>query len=134
MSTFDASNREICQVSRQRTNTPLQALALLNDVTYVEAARHLALRAINAHREAESQIQFAFRSATARIPSELEHLVLQKAYLKALEHFDSNPDDAKQLLNVGVSRVGEENVGSELAAMATVCSMILNLDETITRE
>ncbi len=134
MSTFDASSREICQVSRQRTNTPLQALALLNDPTYVEASRHLAIKCIATEPELEKQMILAFRSATARVPQQREIDVLLRAYAKALTYFENDVDAVRSSLNVGVSKVRDADLNAELAAMSTVCSMILNLDETITRE
>ncbi|MEM9411077.1 MAG: DUF1553 domain-containing protein, partial [Planctomycetota bacterium] len=134
MSTFDASSREICQVGRQRTNTPLQALALLNDKTYVEAARHLAIRTVSQTSLLKKQIEFAFRSATARRPMLWEVDILTASYQQALVKFQEDPDEVAEYLTVGVRQIPNSDVKPELAALAVVCSMILNLDETITRE
>ena len=134
MSTFDASSREVCQVSKQRTNTPLQALALLNDPTYIEAARHMAIKCTAAESGLDKQIELAFRSATARYPGQREIDVLKKAHQKALSFFEKDPAAVKSSLNVGVSQLPDTEATAELAALSTVCSMILNLDETITRD
>ena len=134
MSTFDASSREVCQVTHQRTNTPLQALALLNDDTYVEAARHLAIKAKRHSTNLDAQIVYAFRAATARRPSPDEIGILRSSYNKAKTHFDSDENAALALLSVGVSKPLTAEIDSQLAALSTICSMILNLDETITRE
>ena len=144
MTTFDAGSREICQVSRPRTNTPLQALALLNDPTYVEAARKLTERAIQQAadgRETESiaaladpAMRWAFEAATARRPDAAESRVLASAYARYLKNFAADPGSAKQLLTVGLANVDEKFQNAEFAALTAVCSLILNLDETISKE
>ncbi len=134
MSTFDAPSWEVCTVGRSRTNTPLQALALLNDPTYVEAARHLAMRAIDRESTAEEQLRFAFRRATCRWPTEQESSVLLASLKKYHEHFTSSPADADRYLAVGQSNADDKYDKIQLAALATVCSVILNLDEVITKE
>ena len=134
MTTFDAGSREICQVARARTNTPLQALALLNDTTYVEASRCLAEKSNDHSENVEQRIQFAFRSATARRPSKSELNILLRAYGKFLLSFDSNPKTAERLIEVGDSPAKATTSKPSLAALTIICSMILNLDETITKE
>ena len=152
MTTFDAGSREICQVSRPRTNTPLQALALLNDPTYVEAARHFAERCLiatatqtgperpqqhdmeSAQLNLDNALQLAFESATCRTPSADEFKVLQAALARYRLNFQNHPEQAEHLLKIGQSEADQRLEPDVLAAMASVCSLILNLDETITRE
>ncbi len=134
MTTFDAGSREVCQVARPRTNTPLQALALLNDTTYVEASRRLAENSMELSDNVDEQISFAFRRATARRPSDAELAVLRSSYEKFLRSFESSPESATQLLEVGESKVDLTRETVRLAAISIVCSMIFNLDETINKE
>ncbi|MCH7685767.1 MAG: DUF1553 domain-containing protein, partial [Planctomycetes bacterium] len=131
---FDAPNREVCTVRRERTNTPLQALVLMNDPTYVEAARHLAQRLLNeAGPDADARAIRGFRLATARVPSAQERTVLVELFNEQLRQYQSNPEQAEKLLAVGDSPVDESLDRAELAAWTIVASVLLNLDETITR-
>ena len=133
--TFDAPDREKCTARRSITNTPLQALVLLNDPTYVEAARLLAARTITEGGTApEGRIKYAFRMATGRIPDSQETAVLEEAANEALADFRQHRDEAAALLTVGASGSNASMDPQELAAWTTVASMILNLDETITKE
>jgi hypothetical protein len=135
LSTFDAPDRETCTVRRSRTNTPLQALVLMNDPTYVEAARKLAERLMTeSGGDAESRISFAFKMSMARQPSPEEKSVLLKLYERQLSAFQSDPDAAEKLLNVGESPRNTKLDRCELAAWSTVASVVLNLDETITKD
>ena len=134
MTTFDGGGREVCQVARSRTNTPLQALALLNDTTYVEAARHLAELAVAESDDTEDQIKFVFRSATLRQPNDKELGVLTKSYKKYRSKFATDPEAAKKLIDVGQSKPTNESTTSQLASITLIASVILNLDETITKE
>jgi hypothetical protein len=136
MSAFDAPDRETCTVRRARTNTPLQALVLLNDPTYVEASRKLAERMMNepgAAASAEDRIAFAFRLATARKPTAEESAVLKKVYDQQLAVYRSDAEAATKLLAVGESPRDEKLDPADLAAWTTVASTILNLDETVTK-
>lgn len=135
LSTFDAPSFEICQVKRSRTNTPLQALAVLNDITYVEAARGLAAKMINldADRSAD-KIAFAFRTATSRAPTEDELAVLQAGLDKYRAMYQADPESAKEAINHGESKPSPEMDEVNFAAYTAVASLILNLDETITKE
>jgi hypothetical protein len=136
LSAFDAPDRETCTVRRGRTNTPLQALVLMNDPTYVEASRKMAERLIKepvASATPDERIAFAFRLATARKPTAEESAVLKKIYDAQLAHFRSNAEAATKLLSVGESARDEKLDPVELAAWTTVASTILNLDETITK-
>lgn len=115
MTAFDAPNRETCAVRRSLTNTPLQALVLMNEPQFVEASRGLARRMMAIDGDVVSRIQHGFRLATARYPSAEEREILRAAYERQLGYF-------------------REAADPKLAAMSTVASLILNLDETITRE
>jgi hypothetical protein len=134
LSTFDAPDRETCIVRRSRTNTPLQALVLMNDPTYVEASRKLAERMMTeASISPEERIAFAFRLATARQPKAAEMAVLVRIYQQQLAVYQKDNAAALKLLAVGESKRNEKLDAAELAAWATVASVILNLDETITK-
>ena len=134
LSTFDAPDRETCIVHRAITNTPLQALVLMNDPTYVEASRKLAERMMKeAGPGPDERIAFAFDCATARAPSAQEMAVLKKVYDAQLEVYRADRPAADKLLKVGESPRDEKLDASELAAWTTVASVILNFDETITR-
>jgi hypothetical protein len=134
LTTFDAPDREKCTSRRLVTNTPLQALVLLNDTTYVEAARVLAQRAIlEAGRDPQARLRFLFREATARRPTPAETHILLDLAQRRLDHYRQQPEAAAKLIAVGASKAG--NVEAvELAAWTMVASTIFNLDETITKE
>jgi hypothetical protein len=135
LNTFDAPDREKCTGRRARTNTPLQALVLMNDPTYVESARALAQRMIGeAGRDPAARINFAFRLATARKPTAKERQVLRDLAERETAEYRRNPEAASNLLHVGESRFDARLDRSELAAWTTVASVILNLDETITKQ
>jgi hypothetical protein len=135
MTTFDAPSREVCQVKRPRTNTPLQALELLNDITYVEAARHLAQLILkDGGQTPEERLAFAFRRATARAPSADELRVLTRGLERHRQTFRHDPDAARRLVRHGESRIDDKLDPVELAAYTATASVILNLDETITKE
>jgi hypothetical protein len=135
LTTFDAPDREKCTARRVLTNTPLQALVLMNDPTYIEAARWLAQRAMTeGGRNVGSRISFAFRGATARMPSPKEAHVLRNLFQQQLAHYRGDKKAAIDLLGVGESKWDAKLDASELAAWTIVVSAILNLDETITKE
>jgi hypothetical protein len=135
LTTFDAPDREKCTARRSVTNTPLQALVLLNDPTYVEAARFLASRMMTeGGKTATGRINYAFRLATGRIPDAQERAVLLASAQDALADYRLHSGEAAQLLTVGASRSDSRFNPSELAAWTTVASIILNLDETITKQ
>ncbi len=134
MSTFDAPSRESCTVRRARTNTPLQALLLLNDEQYVEAARKFAERVLtDGGADLPSRVEFAFRSATARRPTAAEMEVFTKLYQNHLSEYQQNQAAAEKLLSVGESPRNEKLDVSELAAWTMIANVILNLNETITK-
>jgi hypothetical protein len=138
LSTFDSPDRETACVRRQRTNTPLMALVLMNDPTFVEAARTFAQRVLT-DRELDDapvkeRIAYAFRLATARPPSLPESDILEDVYRMQLEAYRSDQAAASKLLAVGESKRNETLDAIEHAALTTVMSLILNMDETLTRE
>jgi hypothetical protein len=135
MSSFDAPSREVCTVSRSRTNTPIQALALMNDVTFVEAARKMAERIVTEGGTKPSErITHAFRLATARKPTADELKILVDDFNYQLATYFAAPEAAAKLLGIGESQKNPNMDPRELAAYTAVANVILNLDETITRE
>jgi hypothetical protein len=134
MANFDASSRESCVVRRSVTNTPLQALDLMNDITYVEAARVMAQRMIEeGGLTPEARIRLAFRLATARPPKPAESHVLVASFNRELHTFKARPDAAIKYVGLGEYPRDERLNVSELAAYTTVASLILNLSETVTK-
>jgi hypothetical protein len=132
--TFDAALRETCVVRQSRTNTPLQALALMNDVTFVEASRAVAQRAMREADGAEARVGRIFRLVLAREPRPTELRVLTDGLKRNLSDFHSDPTAARKLIGVGESRADASLDPAELASYTATASLILNLDETITRE
>jgi hypothetical protein len=131
---FDAPNREVCVARRAVTNTPLQALVLLNDPTYVEAARKLAERMLLEGGNTPARtLAFGFRSATARMPTAEEQRILVRIHDEALARFRNDPEAARRLIKVGEAPFAPGIEEIELAAWTTVASTILNLDETMSR-
>ncbi|MEO2032008.1 MAG: DUF1553 domain-containing protein [Planctomycetaceae bacterium] len=134
MLTFDATTREMCTVRRARTNTPLQALALMNDVTYVEASRALAQRMIREGGTTDrNRVERGFRLVLARQPGLEESQILCESAARYQQQFEKSDDAAEQLLAIGESPVADGIPSRELATWTAVASVILNLDETVTR-
>ena len=132
--TFDAPNREVCTFLRQRTQTPLQSLVLMNDPAFVEAARGLAQRVTSEEPvNVERRLIRAFRHTLGRKPQADEHALLLQTYFQQLKHFQEDPKAAADLLKVGESKVPEKADPVPLAAMTAVANVLLNLNETITR-
>ncbi|QDU82213.1 Planctomycete cytochrome C [Polystyrenella longa] len=135
MTTFDAPSRETCTVKRERTNTPLQALNLLNDTQFVEAARKFAERILLEGGDSTSnRAGFGYRWATSRFPDEREIAILSELYETNLEEFKNDLTSAEQLLTVGDSLRDESLDQAELAAWTIVANTLLNMDETIVKE
>ncbi|MBL8793401.1 MAG: DUF1553 domain-containing protein [Planctomycetia bacterium] len=135
MLTFDASMRETCVVRETRTNTPLQALNLMNDVTYVEASRVLAQRIMTeAGPTPTERLTLAFRLLTGRAPKEAELRILQAGYEHQLQAFRADPAAAQKLVRAGEYPRDERLDVSELAAYTAQAGLIMNLDEAITKE
>jgi hypothetical protein len=135
MTTFDVPARETCRVKRARTNTPLQALTLLNDETFVEAARVLAQRMIReGGTTPQSRIAYGFSLLLARNPSQQELDILLPGVLRRIDYYKRNPNDAIALLSIG-EKLPDMNINfAELAAYTVTASALLNLDETVTKE
>ena len=134
MNTFDAPSRESCIVRRERTNTPLQALLLLNDPQYVEAARGLAERTVREGGDSvEQRARFLFHTATCRQPQVDELADLVAAYEQELEHYRGNAKAAEELIASGSLPADEKLDRPELAAWTMAANVVLNLDEVVTR-
>lgn len=132
MSTFDASERSSCMSRRQRTNTPLQALVVLNDPTFLEAAKVIGEK-MSLETDVEKGIRTAYRSLTGREPSAREMEILTSLQKTELEKFRGNPDKAKGLLSAGIYQI-DKNIDRALVASNTVvASTIMNSDATITK-
>jgi hypothetical protein len=135
MAVLDAADRESCIVSTKRTNTPLQALAMLNEKAFVEAARNFGQRILLEGGDSiESQVEFAFRSVTGRYPSEREHTLLNDAYREYNEEFNGEPEEADKFIRIGESEIDDRLDPTQLAAATTFANVLLNLDEVITKE
>ena len=131
---FDAPSREECTAERSISNTPKAALALLNDPTYVEAARAMAARVIaEGGKETKSRIQWAWREATSRPPSQQEAAVLEGLLKTNRQFYNENPPAAAKLLKVGLKAPPKNVDPAELAAWTSITRAILNLNEVITR-
>ena len=132
--TFDAPNREVCTVQRPRTTTPLQALVLMNDPAFVEAARGLAQRVLQEGGSTlDQKLNYAFRLALARQPTREELGDLRNIYEQQLANFSRDKKAATDLLSVGESSAPKDVDPSELAAWTAIGNILLNLDETITK-
>jgi flagellar biosynthesis regulator FlbT len=135
MMTFDSAGHETCVVRETRTNTPLQALTLMNDVTFLEAARVVGQRMMTeGGATPAARIGFAYRLATARTASPRMSEALLDAFRHTLDRYQTNPEAAQKFVRVGESPLNEKLNVSELAAYSTVASLILNMDEAVTKE
>jgi hypothetical protein len=131
---FDMPSREYCLVRRSRTDTPLQALTLLNDVTFVEAARLLAGAMMrDGGSSVDSRLTYGFRRALVRLPSAEELGILREGFTRRLARFRAEPTSATHLIAQGDTPADAAQDPSELAAYTTVASTIINLDEAITK-
>ena len=132
---FDAPSREVCTVKRSRTNTPLQALTLLNEITYVEAARKLGERMLlEGGTSPAERLTFGFRWATSRKPTADELSVLLEGLNDDIARMKQQPDAAKQVIATGESKPNASLDPAELAAYTLTANVLLNLDEVVTRE
>jgi hypothetical protein len=134
MTTFDAPSREACFVRRERTNTPMQALLLMNETQYVEAARALAERALRAgDATTEDRLVALFRRVTARRP-DADELAELAATLRAFRaRYSADPEAARQLISVGATKPDGRFDPAELASWTMIGNLLLNLDEVITK-
>ena len=136
LNAFDAPNRESCTVRRERTNTPLQALVLLNDPQFVRAARHLAFRALNEHDQIDERIDFLALHLTGRTFDAEEKRSVRASLAKFQNAWGSEPESARSFLVDEVNplfSLDAEREPVELASWAMVASQVLNLDETISK-
>lgn len=135
MMNFDSPNREQCAVFENRTNSPLQALDLMNDVTFVEAARKLAERMMaEGGATPESRVDYGYRLILARPPSAKQRQVLLTMQAKMASDFQRDPEAARKLVAQGESPLASDVDKVELAAWTSVASLMLNMDEAITKQ
>ena len=133
MMLFDASNRDQCEVKRLKTNTPLQALIMMNDPTVLEASRVLAQKLVGEQSSTEEKIQKAFRLIICRKASEKELSILKKYYDEQLLLFQQKKLDALKTLKVGEYPLNEKLDLNNSAAMMKVLNTIYNMEEAITK-
>ncbi len=134
MASFDAPNREQSCARRERSNTPLQALQLMNDIQHVEAARQLAQRLITeGGAKPETRLELGFRIATSRKPTTAEQKILKTSFDKHLARYQKDKPAAELLIKYGESQVKAGLDPIELAAYTMVANLLLNLDETVTK-
>jgi len=132
MMAFDAPSREVCTVTRGRTNTPLQALVLLNDVQFVEAARALATNVSKPNSKLPEQIDEAYLRLTGRYPDTTERNLLTDLYNEQATIFaDKSQQDPAAFTKLGESKLDPKLDSAHIAALTVVCQAILNLDATI---
>lgn len=131
MTIFDAPSRDYCIVKRSETNTPLQALSLLNDPQFVEASRVLAEKVLQDKTLVNEQILLAYRQLTGITPDPKVIQLLERHYAEQKIHFENNLELTKELLNIGYSPVKKNRSPAEISAMTVVCNTIMSFDETI---
>ena len=134
MDIFNAPTRESCTVRRERTDTPLQALVTLNDPQFVEAARHLAERALEDGRgQFDRELDFMTLRLLSRTFQPEERAVAMRAYQDYLKYYSSHVEDATKLLSVGESKPEEGLAPADAAALTMVANQIMNLDEVLNK-
>jgi hypothetical protein len=131
---FDAGARQVCTVKVARTNTPLHALVTLNDPAYVEAARVLAQHLLTSSPDDTARVTEAFRLATARPPTAAEQKILAARLAKLHADFAADPKSAAELASIGEFARPASLAATEHAAWTSLCLLILNLDETLSKE
>ncbi len=133
MVSFNAAEREVCVVRKDGTNTPLQALTLMNNITFVEAARFLAQRMMCFSQNDGTAIEFGFRQLVARYPTDREHELFLQAHRAFLSTYRGRQDAALELLSVGETPRDLTLDPARHAAMTMTASLMMNLDESITK-
>ena len=133
MDIFNAPSREVCAVRRERTNTPLQALATLNDIQFIEAARHLAELALLNARKEEEAVQFMAERVLSRPLSGKEMGIVRGTLKETRTYYDANAEAAKKLIEVGDSKATDKVPPTQLAAMTMVANQLMNLDEALNK-
>jgi len=135
MMNFDSPNREQCSVFENRTNSPLQALDLMNDVTFLEASRRFAERIMReGGATSESRIDYGYKLLLARAPSAKQKQILLSTVARMAADFRNEPAAAKQFLQQGESPIDRALDPTELAAWSSIASLLLNMDEAITKQ
>ncbi|MEQ2009262.1 MAG: DUF1553 domain-containing protein, partial [Limisphaerales bacterium] len=131
---FDSAQRRVCEVRTPRTNTPLQALTLLNDETFLEASRALAAEVLRVATKPEDRLAEIYRRILSRPPTTREAAVLQRELDRALALYRTKPDEATRLMAGAQSKADAKLNLAELAAHTVIASLVFNLDEAITHE
>ena len=134
MVNFNSAEREVCSVRKDRTNTPLQALTLMNNITFVEASRFLAERMMQHSDDDAAAIEYGFRGLVARQPTKAEFSLLQNACAAFHDTYDGDESAALQLLSVGEKPRDDSLDPAKHAALTMTASLMMNLDEAITKE
>jgi hypothetical protein len=134
MDIFDGPTREVCVVRRERTNTPMQALVMMNDPQFVEASRVLAQGALSASREdLNAALDFMTVRVLARTFTPAERTIVRRAHQDFLAHYEANSAAAAQLLAVGESKADANLPPAQLAALTMVANQIFSLDEALNK-
>lgn len=128
---FDNANRQVCTVESVRTNTPLHALTTLNDVTYTEAARVMAEKILKEFKDENARISMAFKLATARDPRSEEIDIISERLEKLRKQFQEDNESARKIISAGEYPVNEQLDLVNYASFSLICSLLLNLDETL---
>ncbi len=130
---FNAPNRETCTVKRERTNTPLQALVTLNDIQFVEAARHLATHAIKAGKTNDERFEYIAQRLLSRSFKADEKKIVEASLKDLRDFYQKSEADAKKLVSVGDSKVDSSILVQELASWTMLCNQLMNLDEVLNK-
>lgn len=133
MTSFDAPNRESYCLRRERSNTPLQALTLMNDIQFFEAARNFAQRVMQTNASTDARITALFRTSTGRFPTAQEAEIIRQDFEKHLAAYTAKPEEAKKAISYGESKPDEKLNPAELAAWTMVANLVMNLDEVVTK-
>ncbi|MFT7163204.1 MAG: hypothetical protein ACI9GZ_004406 [Bacteroidia bacterium] len=134
MMIFDIADRAVCNVKREPTSSPLQALVLLNDPQFVEASRVLAENIIREENNEETRLNTVFRVTTGRMPDDLEKEILNEFYKEELDNFSQDKEKALAYLNTGEKAWDRNLDPSEIAALGVVVNSIINTDEGFTKK
>jgi hypothetical protein len=133
MLSFDASSRDLCTVKTPQTNTPLQALVLLNDPQIIEAARGLAQQSLQKNNTLETQLEYLYLATTGTLPDQSNRAQLATLYTAMLDQVKGKQVDPETYLNIGQSKVEGDLQNLNFTALALTAHTLLNLDQTITR-
>ena len=131
---FDVAKRQVCEVKPLRTNTPMHALTVMNDVTYVEAGRALADILLHDAKDDKARLRLAVKKVLGRAPSADELALLKRSLKRGIASFTKDPEAARRFLSHGDSKPNSEVPPATRAAWAALCLNLLNLDETLNKE